>query len=94
MIESKSIALPTWRYPNIEMTCLVVLKIKRNDKGFLSPCISKSPTASKLISDRHHDDSIASGNAERVCLLFQLGENVFGCRHLIFIHVQDQVSGS
>ncbi len=94
MIESKSIALPTWRYPNIEMTCLVVLKIKRNDKGFLSPCTLKNYIAEKLISDRHHNDAIASGDSECVCLLFQLGENVFGRDDLVFIDVQDQVSGS
>jgi hypothetical protein len=94
MIESKSIALPTWRYPNIEMTFLVILNLKQKYKGFLNPCASKMSTAEKLISYRHYDDSISSGDSECVCLLFQLGENVFGRNDLVFIDVQDQVSGS
>ncbi len=87
MIESKSIALPTWRYPNIEMTCLVVLKIKRNDKGFFGPCPLKMGIADKLISDGNYDDAVSTGNAECVCLLFKLGKYIFGCCDLFFIYV-------
>ena len=94
MIESKSIALPTWRYPNIEVTFLVILNLNRKYKGFLSPCPLKTYIAENLISDCDYDNSISSGDSERVSLLFQFGENVFGRNYFFFIYVQDQISGS
>ena len=73
MIESKSIALPTWRYPNIEMTFLVVLKFSGIDKAFLNP----DPIKPELVGNRNHDNPIAPSNPKGIRFLRQLAENVF-----------------